>query len=72
MSIWVWLGFLGFIGLLLALDLGVVNKKDHVITVPEAISWSIFYVVLALLFNGVIYFGMKTIGWTSAKQSAMK
>ena len=41
---------------LLALDLGVFNRKAHVIKLKEALLWSIFWIALALLFNAGIYF----------------
>ena len=54
---WLWLGFLLFILLMLCLDLLVFNRKAHTIKIKEAIGWSIFWIVLALLFNvGIYYF----------------
>jgi tellurite resistance protein TerC len=46
-----WAGFLGFIGLMLVLDLGVFNRKAHVISLKEAGVWTAVWVVLALGFN---------------------
>jgi tellurite resistance protein TerC len=51
-----WILFNVFVLGMLALDLGVFNRKSHVITFREAISWTIVWVVLALLFNGILYF----------------
>lgn len=45
-----------FILAMLALDLGVINKKDHTTTFKEAIAWSAIWITLALLFNLFIYF----------------
>lgn len=53
---WLWIGFLVFILLMLLLDLMVFNRKSHTIQIKEAILWSIFWIVLALLFNGGIYY----------------
>lgn len=54
-------GFLAFILLMLAIDLGVFNRKAHVVTLSEAIVWSILWTVLALLFNaGIWYFAGPT------------
>jgi tellurite resistance protein TerC len=36
--IWVWVGFIAFVLLMLALDLGVFHCKAHVVTVKEAIA----------------------------------
>lgn len=54
--IWWWIGFTVFILAMLALDLGVVNRKAHVIKMKEALSWSAFWIILALLFGVGIYF----------------
>ncbi len=40
---------------LLALDLGVFHRKDEVMTAKAAIGWTIFWVIISLLFNGLIY-----------------
>ena len=54
---WIWSGFILFIVALLALDLGVFNRKAHVVSVKEALGWSAFWIALGLLFGIVIYFG---------------
>jgi tellurite resistance protein TerC len=45
-----------FILAMLALDLGVFNRKTHVIQMKEALLWTSFWVTLALLFGAGIYF----------------
>lgn len=40
---------------MLALDLGVFNRKAHVVSFKEATIWSIVWVVLALTFNFLFY-----------------
>ncbi|NLG43780.1 MAG: TerC family protein [Phycisphaerae bacterium] len=55
MVIWAWVGFVILVILLLALDLGVLNRKAHVIRTREALLWTGFWVVLALLFNSLVY-----------------
>lgn len=47
--------FLLFVLLMLALDLGVFNRKAHAVTFKEATAWSIVWVVLALIFNFILY-----------------
>ena len=54
---WIWLGFILFVLGLLALDLGVFHRKDHVIKTREALTWSGIWVGIALLFTIFIYFG---------------
>ena len=48
---WPWIGFNVFVLLMLALDLGVFNRKSHVISVKESISWTLVWIALALTFN---------------------
>lgn len=57
-SVWPYVAFNGFVVLMLALDLGVFNKKDHVIGVKEALGWSALWIGLALVFNIGLYFTM--------------
>ncbi|MDQ2670803.1 MAG: TerC family protein [Gemmatimonadota bacterium] len=47
----VWLGFTGVVLLLLVLDLGVLNRRSHVLSFREAITWSASLVGLAHLFG---------------------
>jgi len=51
-----WLSFNVFILLMLALDLGVIQRKTHVISVKEALLWSAVWIVLAFCFNAFIYY----------------
>lgn len=51
-----WAGFIVLIIFLLALDLGVLNKKEHVIGVKEALLWSAFWIFLSLVFSVFVYF----------------
>jgi len=56
MTIW-WTIFGVFILAMLALDLGVFNRKAHVIKMKEALLWVSFWVSLAVAFGvGVYYF----------------
>jgi len=54
--IWLWTGFIAMIMLFLALDLGVFNRKIHVISIREAFLWSAFWILISLLFNVMIYY----------------
>jgi tellurite resistance protein TerC len=54
-SIWAWGGFGLFILLMLALDLGVLNRKAHAVKYREAAVWSIVWVILAMLFAGWVF-----------------
>lgn len=54
-TIWHWVAFGFVVAFLLALDLFVFHRKDHAPSLKESIGWSIFWVVLALIFNGFIW-----------------
>ncbi|GGK74160.1 TerC family protein [Rufibacter glacialis] len=51
-----WIGFNLFVLLMLALDLGVFNRKAHVVSVKEALIWSGVWISLALVFNSLVYY----------------
>ena len=53
---WFYLGFTGFVLLMLALDLGVFHRKAHEVSFKEATIWSVVWVTLALAFNGLFYY----------------
>ncbi len=55
-TIFIWAGFIVLVFLLLALDLGILNRKDHVIGTREALAWTALWVTVAMLFNVAIYF----------------
>ena len=48
---WFYAGFMAFVLLLLALDLGVFHRHAHVVTFRESLAWSVVWVTLALAFN---------------------
>jgi tellurite resistance protein TerC len=54
-SIWLWVAFSVFVLGMLALDLGVFHRKAHEVRVKEALTWSIVWIALALVFNAGIY-----------------
>lgn len=51
-----WGGFILFVLFMLALDLGVFNRKPHVISMKEAAIWSAVWIALAAVFNVGLYF----------------
>ncbi|TRW22726.1 TerC/Alx family metal homeostasis membrane protein [Flavobacterium zepuense] len=44
--------------IMLLLDLGVFNKNSHVVSNKEALTWSVVWISLSMIFSGVIYFVM--------------
>ena len=61
----IWLGFTGLVLALLVLDLGVLNRRSHVLTLKEALSWSGGVVLLALVFGLFIL-------WREGTQQALE
>lgn len=59
--LWMWGLFLGVIITLLALDLGVLQKKAHEIGTAESLLLSGFYVVLACVFGGWVWYYLGSI-----------
>jgi tellurite resistance protein TerC len=55
--LFIWIGFVAFVLLMLALDLGVFHRKAHVVGVREALSWSAVWIALGLAFSLFVYHG---------------
>jgi tellurite resistance protein TerC len=64
-------GFLVLVTTMLAIDLGLFHKKDHVVSVKEALGWTGVWVSMALLFCLFIFFKAEWIhGVTTFEQIA--
>jgi len=50
-----WVGFIAFVLVMLAIDLGVFHKQAHEVSLKEAGIWSAVWVTFALLFNLGVY-----------------
>jgi tellurite resistance protein TerC len=50
-----WGVFLALVFGMLALDLGVFHRKEHRVGLRESVFWSIFWTILALIFNAWVY-----------------
>lgn len=63
----IWIGFLVFVIVMVALDLGVFHRKAHEVRLGEALVWTAVWVALALLFNLLVYFLYEEswLGWTT-------
>jgi tellurite resistance protein TerC len=48
---WVWIATIGGLLVLLAIDLVIVDRKPHEVSMAEATRWVIFYVACAVLFG---------------------
>jgi tellurite resistance protein TerC len=62
---WLWLAFVGIVVALLAFDLGVLHKDDHVIEVKESLLLSAGYISVALMFGAWVW-------WYLGQDSGMK
>lgn len=73
-ELWMWGSFIGFVIIMLALDLFVLGgKKSHKVSIKEAASWSVVWVLLAFTFNGLLWWYLKgTAGEAVADQKALE
>ncbi|GGP50535.1 TerC family protein [Saccharothrix coeruleofusca] len=53
---WLWLATIAGLLVLLAVDLFIVDRKPHEVTIGEAARWVVFYVGVAILFGLGIWF----------------
>lgn len=66
-SVWHWLAFGGLVVILLVLDLQVFHRHLHTPTFLESALWSVFWIGLALVFNGLVWWwGYATHGDSEA------
>ena len=61
----IWLGFTALVATLLILDLGVLNRRSHVLSFKEAMTWSFGLIAFALLFGLFIL-------WREGSQPALE
>lgn len=66
---WMWTGFIGFVIIMLALDLFVFGgRKAHRVSVREALAWVIAWASMALLFAALLWWYLSgTLGAEIAK-----
>jgi tellurite resistance protein TerC len=50
-----WAGFVGFVLIMLAIDLGVFHRHTHAVSLKEAAAWSAAWITLAGIFNVGVY-----------------
>jgi tellurite resistance protein TerC len=53
--VWIWLAFMGLVATLLALDLGVLHRKQREIDVTESLLLSAGYIAIACIFGGWVW-----------------
>ncbi|MHB1332849.1 MAG: TerC family protein [Sulfuriferula sp.] len=71
---WMWAAFIGFVLVMLALDLFVLGgRKAHTVGVKEAALWSLAWLCMALIFNaGVWWYLNGTLGAEVADKKALE
>jgi tellurite resistance protein TerC len=69
-----WAGFIGFVLVMLVLDLYAFGgKKAHKMPVREALAWSILWITLALVFNGLLWWYLDgSLGRALANEKALE
>ena len=73
--VWMWLSFIGIVIVLLALDLGVLHRKQREIGVQESLILSAVYIGLGLAFGGWVWWylgetaGMNYLTWFVIEKS---
>ena len=60
-----WLGFAALVAVLMAVDLGVLNRRAHALGFTEALRWSGGVVALAVAFGGVVF-------WQEGSRAALE
>ena len=60
-----WLGFSALVAVLLAVDLGVLNRRAHALSLAEALRWSGGVVALAVVFGGIVF-------WQEGSRAALE
>jgi len=56
-----WIGFVVFVLVMLSLDLFVFHKHNTVVKVKEALLWSLFWILLAVIFNAGVWHFMDKV-----------
>jgi tellurite resistance protein TerC len=70
---WFYSAFLVFVLVMLALDLGVFHRKSHTVSLKEAVTWSVVWVVLALLLGLLFYqYSVSKFGPDIASQNVLQ
>ncbi|HQY71158.1 MAG TPA: TerC family protein [Pseudomonadales bacterium] len=71
---WMWAAFVGFVLVMLALDLFVFGgRQAHKVSVKEAAAWSMVWVSLALAFNAGLWWHLNgTVGEEIADRKALE
>jgi tellurite resistance protein TerC len=53
--LWAWAAFLAFVVVMLALDLFVLHRRAHEVSLREAATWSAVWIIVGLGFGGLVW-----------------
>jgi tellurite resistance protein TerC len=68
---WHWIGFIVFVLIMLAIDLGIFNRRAHVIKFREALLWTSIWFCLAMLFALLLHLHPQAEAVPDASHSAV-
>src|SRR5438034_11439832 len=71
---WLWASFFGFVVCVLAIDLFLLNnRKSHIVSTREALSWTLVWISCAFIFNLILWVYLKhSQGPVIAAQKALE
>jgi tellurite resistance protein TerC len=55
-EIYFWIGFVSFLALMLAIDLGIFHRKSHTVSFKESLGWTLVWIALAMIFAAIVYY----------------
>ncbi|HEU4654426.1 MAG TPA: TerC family protein, partial [Steroidobacteraceae bacterium] len=65
MNLVIWAVFFAIFLGVLALDLGVLHRESRTMSVPQALAWTVVWIIVALSFAGLVYgvYEYQWLGW---------
>jgi tellurite resistance protein TerC len=71
MNLLIWIAFFVIFISVLVLDLGVLHRESKEMKVPQALGWTLVWVLTALCFSGLVYgvYEHQWLGWRSGAES---
>jgi len=64
--------FIAFVLGMLAIDLGIFHRRDHVVSVRESLIWTAVWITLAIAFMAFVYYRYETILPGSGNKTALE
>ena len=70
-GLWHWIAFGVLVVVLLTLDLFVFHRHDHTPSLRESFGWTVFWIALGLLFNGLLWWWGVVVGEGDTYEEAL-